>query len=234
MANETRRENKAQPTTRESGSAPTRLDTSSQSQATSRDDQRAPFEGVRVLVPQTLQDRFHIQKQLPTLGAEADILLADDLQHQRRVVIKLYRQGIEPKSEVLAKIAEMAVEHVVQLYDHGQADGVWYEVMEYAQFGSLRDLIKKTVPPELAKTILQELHAALNELHHHQIIHRDLKPENILVRELWPLDLMLTDFGIASVNVATQHLTSTSRTAKYAAPEAASGVLSAKADCGGH
>ena len=230
MANETRRENNAQATTRESGSALTRLDTSSQAQATSRDDQRAPVEGVRVVVPQSLRDRFQIQKQLPAQGAEAEILLADDLQHQRRVVIKLYRQGIEPKSEVLAKIAEMAVEHVVQLYEHGQADGVWYEVMEYAQFGSLRDLIKKPISPEQAKCILQELHSALNELHQHQIIHRDLKPENVLVREQWPLDLILTDFGIASVNIATQHLTSTSRTAKYAAPEAASGVLSAKAD----
>jgi hypothetical protein len=232
MANETHRENNAQPTTRESVASQTRLDSSSTAQPTRRDTvTRTPVEGgLRVQVPQNLRDRFKILKQLPTQGAEADILLADDLQHQRNVIIKLYRHGIEPKSEVLAKIAAMPAEHIVQLYEHGQMDGVWYEVMECAKYGSLRDLIKKPISPEQAKSILKELHAALNELHQHQIIHRDLKPENILVRELSPLNLMLTDFGIASVNVATQHLTNTSRTAKYAAPEAASGVLSAKAD----
>ena len=228
MANETERDSTAQPTTREYSAAPTQRDTL---QAPPTQHQRASVDGIRVVVPESLRERFDIQKQLPTQGAEADILVADDRQHSRTVIIKLYRHGIQPKSEVLDKIAKMAAEHVVQLYEYGQTeDGVWFEVMEYAQYGSLRDIIKKPLPAEQAKPVLQELQAALSALHSHNIIHRDLKLENILVRERLPLDLMLTDFGIASVNVATQHMTSTSRTAKYAAPEAASGVLSAKAD----
>ena len=228
MANETQRDSTAQPTTREHSAAPTQRDTL---QAPPTQHHRTSVDGIRVVVPESLRERFGIQKQLPTQGAEADILVAEDRQHSRTVIIKLYRHGIQPKSEVLDKIAKMAAEHVVQLYEYGQTeDGVWFEVMEYAQYGSLRDIIKKPLPAEQAKPVLQELQAALSALHSHNIIHRDLKLENILVRERLPLDLMLTDFGIASVNVATQHMTSTSRTAKYAAPEAASGVLSAKAD----
>lgn len=242
MANETRLGNNAQQTRLDQSSgvsesaqaSVTRLESGvGSTQVTQLDTgvHRQPVDGIRVVVPQSLRNRFHIHKQLPTQGAEADILVAEDNEHGRQVIIKLYRHGIEPKSEVLARISSMAAEHVVQLYEHGKTeDGVWYEIMEYAKYGSLRDLIKKPVPPEQAKAILQELHAALGELHQHQIIHRDLKPENILVRELWPLDLVLTDFGIASINVATQHMTNTSRTAKYAAPEAASGVISPKAD----
>jgi hypothetical protein len=52
----------------------------------------------------------------------------------------------------------------------------------------------------------------------------------VLVRRLEPLDLVLTDFGIASLNDATQLFTTTARTARYAAPEALTGVLDAAAD----
>ena len=45
-----------------------------------------------------------------------------------------------------------------------------------------------------------------------------------------PLELALTDFGIASLTAATQHFTSVARTTKYAAPEALTGVLDAKSD----
>ena len=67
-------------------------------------------------------------------------------------------------------------------------------------------------------------------IHAHGILHRDLKPENVLVRTRAPLELALTDFGIASLSDATQHFTSAARTTKYAAPEVLTGVLDDKSD----
>ena len=185
---------------------------------------------IRVVVPEDIKNHYEIKEQLPTQGAEADILLAQDLRNDRTVIIKLYRQGIAPKTDVLEKIYKIDSKHVIQLYDHNQSEGVWYEVMEYAKHGSLRDILKAPVAPEHARIILQELSAALEHLHHQNIIHRDLKPENVLVRSPFPLDLVLTDFGIASVNEATLKFTSAHRTIKYAAPEASSGVINEKAD----
>ncbi len=81
------------------------------------------------------------------------------------------------------------------------------------------------------EALLAELAPALDRLHRAGLIHRDLKPENVLVRATAPLDLVLADFGLASVAEGTHHFTTTSRTVRYAAPEAMTGVISAKADC---
>ena len=80
------------------------------------------------------------------------------------------------------------------------------------------------------RRIVKELADALNGIHAQRILHRDLKPENVLVRTLAPLELALSDFGIASLREATQHFTGGARTAKYAAPEALTGVLDDKSD----
>lgn len=194
------------------------------------DSGAAPSPHIHVQLPPALAARFRIERQFPAHGAEADVLLVQLLTGEDRVVLKLYRPGIQPKTDVLERIARAAPEHVVQLFEHGQADGVWYEVLEYAPHGSLRDLMHGPVAPEQALAVLDELSAALGYLHTQQIIHRDLKPENVLIRRLQPLDLALTDFGIASVSEFSQHHTNLSRTVRYSAPEVLSGVLSAKAD----
>ena len=86
------------------------------------------------------------------------------------------------------------------------------------------------LPKADIKRIVSEIADALNGIHAHRILHRDLKPENVLIRSTSPLELALTDFGIASLAAATQHFTSAARTTKYAAPEALTGVLDTKSD----
>jgi hypothetical protein len=86
------------------------------------------------------------------------------------------------------------------------------------------------LPKSDIKRIVSEIADALNGIHAHRILHRDLKPENVLIRSASPLELALTDFGIASLAAATQHFTSAARTTKYAAPEALTGVLDVKSD----
>ena len=51
-----------------------------------------------------------------------------------------------------------------------------------------------------------------------------------MIRQWQPLRIALTDFGIASVAEATQHFTTVARTLRYAAPEAATGVIGRAAD----
>jgi len=66
--------------------------------------------------------------------------------------------------------------------------------------------------------LIRSLAAALQAVHAQQLIHRDLKPENLLVRCTEPLEVVLTDFGIASVQDATLRFTSSARTLAYGAP----------------
>jgi serine/threonine protein kinase len=199
-----------------------------------REGPRQTTVDLRVVVPKGLAAKYGNIRQLPTRGAEADMLLANDAQG-RSVVIKLYRTGFKPDTDVLVKIAEAGVEHVVKLFEYGTEDGVPFEVMEYIGHGSLRDFMKGPLPPDQATDILRELSTALAHLHQRKagndyIIHRDLKPENILIRAFSPFDLVLTDFGISSISRSTQHATNRSMTTRYAAPEAHSGTVSPAVD----
>jgi serine/threonine protein kinase len=190
----------------------------------------APAVGLYNL-PAALAANFTIERVLPAGGAEAELMLLKGLKTGVRVMAKLYRPGIAPKGRVLERVAGVAHAHVVRLLAHGVSDGTAYEVMEYCAGGSLRDLMNAAAPtPERLNAILSEIAEAVAALHDCQVIHRDLKPENVLVRRTEPLDLVLTDFGIASLQDATQLFTGTARTARYAAPEAMTGVLDTAAD----
>lgn len=183
-------------------------------------------------LPAALASKFRIAEVLPAGGAEAEIMLLEGLSSGVRVIAKLYRPGLMPKAEVLERVSKAAFRHVVHLIAWGESEGVGYEVMEYCAGGSLRQWMTQAMPlrRDQLRDILGEIAEALAALHELQVIHRDLKPENILVRRAEPLDLVLTDFGIASVTDATQLFTSTARTVKYGAPETLAGVLDSAAD----
>ena len=197
--------------------------------ATIRDDASVPR--TLMQLPATLAARYRIVQPMPAAGGEADLLLVEALADGQRYVIKIYRYGIVVKPEVLAKISAVAPEQVIRLMEYGQADGHGYEVLEYVPDGSLRPwLTAGPLAEEQIRALVRELSAALAMLHQHELLHRDIKPENVLIRQWEPLRIALTDFGIASVTEATQHFTTTARTLRYAAPEAATGVIGIAAD----
>jgi hypothetical protein len=183
-------------------------------------------------LPSALAEKFRIAEVLPAGGAEAEIMiLAGRANPDVKVVAKLYRPGIVPKTDVLERVGQAGFAHVVRLLAQGASDGMHYEVMEYCPEGSLRRLMAAgPLRRDELRLVVAELAAALAALHGVDILHRDLKPENILIRRREPLDLVLTDFGIASLVDATQHFTGVARTVKYGAPETLSGVLDRAAD----
>lgn len=182
-------------------------------------------------LPAALADKFRIVEVLPAGGAEAEIMLLAGINSGVKVIAKLYRPGLLPPGEVLERVSRAAFAHVVHLIAWGESEGIGYEVMEYCPAGSLRALMQAgPLRRDQLRDILIEIDAALAALHALDVIHRDLKPENVLVRRHAPLDLVLTDFGIASITDATQIFTSMARSAKYGAPETLSGVLDKAAD----
>ena len=197
--------------------------------ATIRDDALLPH--TLMQLPATLAARYRIMQPMPAAGGEADLLLVEALADRQQYVIKIYRYGIVVKPEVLARISAAAPDQVIHLVEYGQADGHGYEVLEYVAAGSLRPwLTAGPLADEQVRALVRELSTALAVLHQHDILHRDIKPENVLIRQWEPLRIALTDFGIASVAEATQHFTTTARTLRYAAPEAATGVIGMAAD----
>lgn len=186
--------------------------------------------GARPL-PSALRDDYRVTDVFPATGSEADILLVVDVRTGERRVAKLYRRGIAPDFRLLEILAQSVGDTVVRVLAHGTSDGAAYEVLEYIPGGTLEALLRAgPLPKADLKRVVREIADALNGIHAHRILHRDLKPENVLIRQASPLELALTDFGIASLAAATQHFTSAARTTKYAAPEVLTGVLDSKSD----
>jgi len=183
-------------------------------------------------LPSALSQRYRITEAMPAKGAEAELLLVQALTGGAQLVAKIYRHGILPKTAVQERIARIGKAHRVDIIEYGVSDGYAYELMEYCAGGSLRTLLdqKTNLTNEQVRAMTGELALALADIHANGLIHRDLKPENILIRQLQPLDLVLTDFGIASILDVTQRYTGVAHTLPYAAPESLSGVIDAKAD----
>jgi eukaryotic-like serine/threonine-protein kinase len=157
-----------------------------------------------------------------------------DLQTDRSVVIKVLRElySTDPKFVVRfqreAK-AMYSLQHpnIVQVYDYGQTNGMYYIVMELVKGTDLRRYLRSRgiLDVDRAVTIAHDVATGLGEMHRHGIIHRNVEPRNILIGR--GSSIKLTDFSIASVkNEEDLGTTGTSLNGiLYRAPEQSQGYI---------
>lgn len=199
------------------------------------DTEGSVFQSMEVL-PTGLSGRYALQSLLAR-GSEADLWRVRRLTDERECVLKIYFYGIRQEAEVLSGIARKSIAHVPEIFEHGESDGRYFEVLEYLSLGSLQDQIRFGPLDQLTGLYLaRELADALDALHARdmigdKIVHGDIKPANVLLRNLAPLDCVLADFGISRLMANSLNaIRRRGHTPHYSAPETQVGFLEAKSD----
>jgi eukaryotic-like serine/threonine-protein kinase len=180
-----------------------------------------------------LGDRYRVERELGH-GGMAVVFLAEDLKHRRRVAIKLLKPDLSAVvgSERFLREIEIAASlqhpHILPLFDSGEAGGLLYYVMPFAEGESLRQRLarEQQLPLDAALQITREVGSALQYAHEHGVIHRDIKPENVV---LSGGQAVVADFGIArALHAASpEQLTLTGMvvgTPQYMSPEQSAGA----------
>jgi len=184
-------------------------------------------------VTAALGDRYTIEREAGR-GGMAVVFLAEDLRHHRQVAIKVLHPeltatlGAERFLHEIEIVAGLQHPHILPLYESGEADGLLYYVMPYAEGESLRQRLdrEKQLAVDESVRITVEVADGLDYAHRKGVVHRDIKPGNILLAEG---HATIADFGIARAIEAAQaeRVTSTGLavgTPLYASPEQATGA----------
>lgn len=130
---------------------------------------------------------------------------------KRHVAVKILRPELVEDESFVARFkreslaaASLSHPNIVNIYDVGEENGVYYIVMEYVNGKTLKEYIreKERLEWEEAVRIAAQICSALKHAHKNGIVHRDIKPQNILISE--DGTVKVADFGIArAVSSAT-------------------------------
>ena len=150
----------------------------------------------------------------PALGGRVAIkVLAENWSHDLRV-----RERFQQEARLLFRLNDP---RLVRVHGLGELpDGRPYSVMDWADGGSLRDLLAAG-PADDALGLLREIAAGVAVLHRHRIVHRDLSPGNVLFRGSGAdgRQVLIADLGLAKALAAASGLTARAGTPGFMAPE---------------
>ncbi|MFT5299797.1 MAG: hypothetical protein ACI87E_003491 [Mariniblastus sp.] len=138
-------------------------------------------------------------------GGMGDVYCARQKSLNRLVALKIIRpesrsqQGFADRFIREAQaLAHLSHPNIVTVHDFGQADGVYYFIMEYIDGINLRQMLHAgKLGPAQALEIVPSVCDALQYAHDRGVVHRDIKPENIMVDAEG--NVKIADFGLAKL-----------------------------------
>ena len=166
-------------------------------------------------------------------GGMGEVYLAEQLSMHRTVAIKILHQKWADDEEFRKRFllearaaGKLSHPNLIQVYDVGKYQGLYYFSMEYVDGVTADDLIRHEGPLGFDKVIdiTLQVCAALTYLSQHGIVHRDIKPANIMVMK--DGTVKLADFGFIQQAVVDHELMqegTTIGTPDYISPEQARG-----------
>lgn len=179
-----------------------------------------------------ISDRYEIIEKVGS-GGMADVYKARCHRLNRFVAIKVLKAEYSDDTTFVLKfraeaqsVAGLSHPNIVNVYDVGDDDGLYYIVMELVEGITLKSFIERKGKLEVKEAvgIAIQIAAGLEAAHDNHIIHRDIKPQNIIISREGKVKV--TDFGIAKAATSNTINSNAMGSVHYISPEQARGGYS--------
>ncbi len=184
-----------------------------------------------------ISDRYEVLDRVGS-GGMSDVYKARDHILGRDVAVKVLKQEFADDVNFVAKFrteaqsaARLESPNIVNIYDVGNADGVYFIVMEYVEGITLKTYVEKKGQLNFKEciSIAMQVSRGIQAAHNKGIIHRDIKPQNIMISKEG--QVKVTDFGIAKASTPNTIHADVMGSVHYASPEQArNGFVDGKSD----
>ena len=184
-----------------------------------------------------IADRYEVIDKVGS-GGMSDVYRAKDHILGRDIAIKILKQEFSEDATFVAKFRTEAqsaagLEHpnIVNIYDVGSENGMYFIVMEYVEGITLKTYIEKKGQLNFkeAISIAIQVGRGIEAAHQKGIIHRDIKPQNIIISTEGKVKV--TDFGIARAASSNTIHADVMGSVHYSSPEQArNGFVDGKSD----
>ena len=179
-----------------------------------------------------IAERYEIISKIGT-GGMADVYKAKDHKLNRFVAVKVLKAEFREDKTFIRKFrseaqaaASLTHPNVVNIFDVGDDEGVYYIVMEVIEGITLKEYITKKGKLSIkeATSIAIQVSMGIEAAHNNHIIHRDIKPQNIIISKEGKVKV--TDFGIAKAATSNTVSSNVMGSVHYTSPEQARGGYS--------
>lgn len=177
-------------------------------------------------------ERYEIVGKIGT-GGMADVYKGKDHKLNRYVAIKVLKPEFREDTKFIKKFqteaqsaAGLTHPNVVNVFDVGNDEGIYYIVMELIEGITLKEYISKKGKLSIkeATSIAIQVSMGLEAAHSHGIVHRDVKPQNIIIST--DGKVKVTDFGIARAASSNTISSNVMGSVHYSSPEQVRGGYS--------
>lgn len=179
-----------------------------------------------------IAERYEILGKIGT-GGMADVYKAKDHKLNRFVAVKVLKAEFREDTTFIRKFrseaqaaAGLTHPNIVNVFDVGDDEGLYYIVMELIEGITLKDYISKKgkLSVKEATSIAIQVSMGLETAHSHGIVHRDVKPQNIIIST--DGKVKVTDFGIARAASSNTISSNVMGSVHYSSPEQVRGGYS--------
>lgn len=177
-------------------------------------------------------ERYEILEKIGT-GGMSDVYKAKCHKLNRFVAVKVLKQEFSENTNFVSKFrieaqaaAGLMHPNIVNVYDVGEENGIYYIVMELVEGITLKKYIEKKARLSVKEsvTIAIQVSMGIEAAHNNHIIHRDIKPQNIIISR--DGKVKVTDFGIAKAATSNTITSNVMGSVHYTSPEQARGGYS--------